>query len=333
MALAAARRDAAFGRVITHSRKVFLPLTQLCRDVCHYCTFAKAPRQLKQPYLGVDEALRIARQGAAMGCREALFTLGERPEDRHPAAREALDAMGFASTLDYLAHVARLVREETGLLPHFNPGTLTAEELARLRPLAPSMGLMLESTSERLCAKGGPHHGSPDKAPALRLQTLEDAGRLAIPFTSGLLIGIGETRAERIETLLALRDAHGRHGHLQEVIVQNFRAKLGTRMAKAPEPSLDELLWTIAAARLLLPTDVSVQVPPNLSPGALPQLLAAGIDDWGGISPLTPDHVNPEAPWPHLQQLAEATAQAGHFLEERLTVYPRFARELPRWVD
>lgn len=333
MALAAARRDAAFGRVITHSRKVFLPLTQLCRDVCHYCTFAKAPRQLKQPYLGVDEALRIARQGAAMGCREALFTLGEKPEDRHPAAREALDAMGFASTLDYLAHVARLVREETGLLPHFNPGTLTAEELARLRPLAPSMGLMLESTSERLCAKGGPHHGSPDKAPALRLQTLEDAGRLAIPFTSGLLIGIGETRAERIETLLALRDAHGRHGHLQEVIVQNFRAKLGTRMAKAPEPSLDELLWTIAAARLLLPTDVSVQVPPNLSPGALPQLLAAGIDDWGGISPLTPDHVNPEAPWPHLQQLAEATAQAGHFLEERLTVYPRFARELPRWVD
>ncbi len=333
MALAAARRDAAFGRVVTHSRKVFLPLTQLCRDVCHYCTFAKAPRGVKQPYMAVDEALRIARQGAAMGCREALFTLGEKAELRYAAAREALDAMGFASTLDYLAHVAQRVREETGLLPHVNPGTLSAEELARLRPLAPSMGLMLESTAERLCAKGGPHHGSPDKAPAARLQTLEDAGRLAIPFTSGLLIGIGETRQERIETLLALRDAHARHGHLQEVIVQAFRAKPGTRMANAPEPALDELLWTIAVARLLLPAEVSVQAPPNLSPGALPQLLAAGIDDWGGISPLTPDHVNPEAPWPHLQRLADETERAGHWLEERLTVYPRFARELPRWVD
>ena len=333
MALAAARRDAAFGRVITHSRKVFLPLTQLCRDVCHYCTFAQSPRRLAQAYLSVDEALRIARQGAALGCREALFTLGERPELRHAAARDALASMGFASTLDYLAHVAQRVREETGLLPHFNPGTLSADELQRLRPLAPSMGLMLESTAERLCAPGGPHHGSPDKAPALRLQTLEDAGRLAIPFTSGLLIGIGETRQERIHTLLALRDAHARHGHLQEVIVQNFRAKPGTRMAKAPEPALDELLWTLAVARLLLPADVSLQAPPNLSPGALPQLLAAGIDDWGGISPLTPDHVNPEAPWPHLQQLADETARAGHWLEERLTIYPRFARELPRWVD
>jgi FO synthase len=332
-ALAAGLRDRGFGNGVSYSRKVFIPLTHLCRDVCHYCTFAQVPRKLKAPYLTVDEVLEIARHGAAMGCKEALFTLGEKPELRYKAAREALAAMGFETTLDYLHHVAERVLQETGLLPHLNPGTLTRAELDRLRPVSPSMGIMLESLSDRLCEKGMPHYGSPDKVPAVRLQTLELAGEAGVPFTTGILIGIGETRRERIESLLAIRDVHRRHGHIQEIIVQNFRAKPDTKMAHAPEPDLDELLWTIAVARILFGADMSIQAPPNLSPGVLPQIVAAGINDWGGVSPLTPDFVNPEAPWPHLDELTRESAAAGKQLFERLTVYPSYVRQLDRWVD
>jgi FO synthase len=318
---------------VTYSKKVFIPLTHLCRDVCHYCTFAQAPRTLKASYMGLEEVLAVARAGAERGCKEALFTLGERPELRYPAARTALAEMGYASTLDYLGDAADAVLRETGLLPHLNPGTMTPAELATLRPVAPSMGIMLESTSERLCAKGMPHHGSPDKVPEVRLQTLRDAGEAGIPFTTGILIGIGETRLERIDSLLAIRDVHERYGHIQELIVQNFRAKPETRMAGAPEPDLDELLWTIAVARIVFGPSMSIQAPPNLSPGALRAIVGAGIDDWGGVSPLTPDFVNPEAPWPHLDELARETAHAGKHLHERLTIYPRFARRPERWVD
>jgi FO synthase len=330
---AATLRDHGFNNVVTYSRKVFIPLTHLCRDVCHYCTFAQVPRKVQAPYMSVDEVLQVARHGAAMGCKEALFTLGEKPELRYTAAREALAAMGFDTTLDYLLHVAERVYRETGLLPHLNPGTLTPDELARLRPVSPSMGIMLESLSDRLCEKGMPHYGSPDKVPAVRLQTLRDAGAARVPFTTGILIGIGETRLERVESLLAIRAVHEQYGHIQEIIVQNFRAKPDTKMARAPEPDLNELLWTIAVARLLFGPQMSVQAPPNLSPGVLAQIVAAGINDWGGVSPLTPDFVNPEAPWPHLDELARETARAGKLLQERLTVYPRYARELDAWVD
>ncbi len=332
-ALAGELRDRGHGSVVTYSRKVFIPLTQLCRDVCHYCTFARTPKRLAQPYLSVEAVLELCRRGAELGCQEALFTLGERPELRYGAARRALAELGFATTLDYLQHVAGRVLEETGLLPHINAGCMSARELAGLRRVSASMGIMLESASPRLCQKGMPHYGSPDKDPALRLRTLELAGEAAVPFTSGILIGIGETRRERIESLLALRAVHERHGHLQEVIVQNFRAKPGTLMAAAPEPDLAELLWTIAVARLVFGPQMAIQAPPNLSPGVLPQLVAAGINDWGGVSPLTPDHVNPEAPWPHLAQLARETAAAGKFLDQRLTLYPAYAREPGRWLD
>ena len=331
-AIAAEWRDAGFRNVVTYSRKVFFPLTHLCRDVCHYCTFAQVPRKLKAPYMSLDDVLEIARHGASLGCKEALFTLGEKPELRYKAAREGLEALGFESTLDYLEHVAAAVLNETGLLPHLNPGNMTPEELARLRRISPSMGIMLESTSERLCQKGMPHYGSPDKVPAVRLQTLADAGKARIPFTTGILIGIGETRRERIESLLAIRAIHAEYGHIQEIIVQNFRAKPETKMALAPEPDLDELLWTIAMARLIFGPEMSVQAPPNLSPGVLGQIVAAGINDWGGVSPLTPDFVNPEAPWPHLDDLARETALAGKHLHERLTVYPAYARALDTWV-
>ncbi len=331
-AIAAELRDEGFNNVVTYSRKVFIPLTHLCRDVCHYCTFAQVPRKLKAPYMTVDEVLEIARHGAEMGCKEALFTLGEKPELRYKAAREALAEMGFDSTLDYLQHVAQRVFEETGLLPHLNPGTMTPEELARLRTISPSMGIMLESTSERLCEKGMPHYGSPDKVPAVRLETLAHAGEAKVPFTTGILIGIGETRRERIESLLAIRDVHLQGGHVQEVIVQNFHAKPETKMAQAPEPDLNELLWTIAVARIVFGAHMSIQAPPNLSPGVLEQIVAAGINDWGGVSPLTPDFVNPEAPWPHLDDLAQATAVAGKDLHERLTVYPSYASDLDTWV-
>ena len=276
--------------------------------------------------------LEIARHGAEMGCKEALFTLGEKPELRYRAAREALAEMGFESTVDYLEHVATRVFEETGLLPHLNPGNLSAEELVRLRRISPSMGIMLESTSDRLTEKGMPHYGSPDKVPAVRLETLAEAGRQKVPFTTGILIGIGETRQERIESLLAIRAVHERYGHVQEVIVQNFRAKPETKMANAPEPDLNELLWTIACARIILGPTMSIQAPPNLSPGVLPQLVHAGINDWGGVSPVTPDFVNPEAPWPHLDELAQETRVTGKHLHERLTIYPSYATDLDTWA-
>ncbi len=332
-AVAAQLRDRGHGKLITYSRKVFIPLTHLCRDVCHYCTFAKTPRHIGQAYMTVEAVLELCRQGAANGCQEALFTLGEKPELRYSAARSALDEIGAATTLEYLRTVAAAVLAETGLLPHINAGCMTAEEIAMLRPVSASMGIMLESASARLCEKDMPHYGSPDKDPTRRLETIALAGQARVPFTSGILIGIGETRLERIEALLALRRLHEQYGHIQEIIVQNFRAKPGTRMARAPEPDLDDLLWTIAVARLLFGPTMSIQAPPNLSPGVLPQLIAAGINDWGGVSPVTPDHVNPEAPWPHLDLLASETAAAGKFLEQRLTVYPAYAQDGRRWLD
>ncbi len=326
-------RDRGHQNVITYSRKVFIPLTHLCRDVCHYCTFARTPKKIEQPYMPIEEVLELCRQGASVGCQEALFTLGEKPELRYSAARRALQEMGFSSTLDYVKEVARRVLAETGLLPHINAGCMDADEIAGLRQVSASMGIMLESASQRLCEKGMPHYGSPDKEPARRLQTLDLAGQAAVPFTSGILIGIGETRRERIESLLALRQVNTRYGHLQEIIIQNFRAKPGTLMSAAPEPDLNELLWTIAIARLIFGAQMNIQAPPNLSPGVLPQLVAAGINDWGGVSPITPDYVNPEAPWPQLERLADETAAAGKFLEQRLTVYPAYVVEGERWLD
>ena len=333
MAAARGLRDRRTGDVVTYSPKIFIPLTELCRDVCRYCTFAKTPGNVRAPYLSVDESIDIARRGAEAGCTEALFTLGDQPERRYRAAREALARMGFESTIDYLVHAARRVHEETGLLPHVNPGVMQREELARLREVSVSAGIMLESASRRLCEKGGPHHGSPDKDPEVRLATLDRAGELAVPFTTGILIGIGETRRERVESLLAIRDVHERHGHIQEMIVQNFRAKPGTPMAAAPEPSLEDHLWTIATARLVLGPDTSVQAPPNLRPGVLARLVEAGLDDWGGVSPITPDHVNPEAPWPHLAELARATESAGKSLAPRLALHPRYVADPQRWID
>ncbi len=324
---------AGFGETITYSRKVFIPLTQLCRDVCHYCTFAKAPRRLQRAYLTADEVLAIARAGHAADCKEALFTLGDKPEQRYAVARSSLDALGAASTLDYLQRMAKLVLEETGLLPHLNPGVMGADDLRRLRPVSASMGLMLESASDRLCERGGPHFGSPDKVPARRLATLRTAGELGIPMTTGLLIGIGETRRERVESLLALRAIQETHGHLQELIIQNFRAKPATKMAAAPEPAIEEQLWTIAVARLLFGPKLSIQAPPNLQPEGLGSLVRAGINDWGGVSPVTPDHVNPEAPWPHLAQLARATNAAGRDLIERLALVPEYAARPEVWTD
>jgi FO synthase len=324
---------AGHGPAVTYSRKVFIPLTQLCRDVCHYCTFAKAPRALASPFLTMEQALAIARAGDAVGCQEALFTLGDQPERRYAAARRFLAESGYDSTLDYLAAVAREVRAQTGLLPHLNPGVMTRADIEKLRPVSVSMGLMLETAAERLSARGGPHWGSPDKRPSVRLGTLEAAGEAAVPFTTGLLIGIGESRRERIEALLAIRALHLRFGHIQEVIIQNFRAKPGTRMAHAPEPSLEEHLWTVAVARLLLGPQMSIQAPPNLQAGALGALIRAGVNDWGGVSPVTPDHVNPEAPWPHLEALAAQTRAAGRVLLERLAVTPRYARQTEQWVD
>jgi FO synthase len=331
--VASVMRDRGHQNVITYSRKVFIPLTHLCRDVCHYCTFARTPKKIEQPYMPIEEVLELCRQGASVGCQEALFTLGEKPELRYSAARRALQEMGFSSTLDYVKEVARRVLAETGLLPHINAGCMDADEIAGLRQVSASMGIMLESASQRLCEKGMPHYGSPDKEPARRLQTLELAGQASVPFTSGILIGIGETRYERIESLLALRQVNERYGHLQEVIIQNFRAKPNTLMSAAPEPDLNELLWTIAIARLIFGAQMNIQAPPNLSPGVLPQLVAAGINDWGGVSPITPDYVNPEAPWPQLERLADETAAAGKFLEQRLTVYPAYVVEGERWLD
>jgi FO synthase len=337
---AAKVRDAhltAEGRpgIVTYSRKVFIPLTRLCRDRCHYCTFVTVPHRVPDAYLDRDEVLEIARQGAALGCKEALFTLGDRPEDRWPQAREWLDARGYSSTVDYLRSVAIAVLEETGLLPHLNPGVLSWEELTRLRPVAPSMGMMLETTADRLWSEpGAPHYGSPDKEPAVRLRTLTDAGRVNIPFTTGILIGIGETLTERAESIHAIRRISRQYGHIQEVIVQNFRAKPDTAMQAMPDADLHDLAATIAVTRLLLGSGVSVQAPPNLVGDEHELMLRAGIDDWGGVSPLTPDHVNPERPWPDIDRLAEWTARTGYTLRERLTVYPRYVKaNRGQWID
>src|SRR5436190_4296968 len=326
--LAAAQRPG----VITYSRKVFIPLTRLCRDRCGYCTFVTVPGRLDSPYLSPDEVLDIARQGAAIGCKEALFTLGDRPEGRWRQAREWLDASGYDDTLSYVRAMAVGVLEETGLLPHLNPGVLTWQDFARLKPVAPSMGMMLETTATRLFTdQGGPHYGSPDKDPAVRLRVLEDAGRSAVPFTTGILIGIGETMAERADSIFAIRKIAQEYGGIQEVIVQNFRAKPDTKMRGVPDADLDDLAATIAVARLVLGPSARIQAPPNLIGDAYRLILAAGIDDWGGVSPLTPDHVNPERPWPQIDDLARRTEAAGMVLRERLTVYPPYIRE--PWLD
>jgi 7,8-didemethyl-8-hydroxy-5-deazariboflavin synthase CofG subunit len=325
--------------IVTYSPKVFIPVTTLCRDRCHYCTFVDTPAKLVTkklpPYLDEDQVLAIAHQGAHLGCREALLTLGDRPEERWPIAREWLDDHGFASTIDYLAHLGRRITAETGLLVHHNPGVMSADELHRLRPTAPSMGMMLETTSRAVFElPGGAHFGSPDKDPTIRLQVLEDAGRARVPFTTGLLIGIGETIEDRAESLIALRDVHERHGHLQEVIIQNFRAKPATAMQSADDAEHDEYLAAVATARIVLGPDMRVQAPPNLSdPSELSRLLAAGVDDWGGISPLTADHVNPERPWPQLSDLRRLTRAAGFELRDRLTVHQPYVDDRDAWID
>ncbi len=325
---------AAAGRpgVITYSRKVFIPLTRLCRDRCAYCTFVTVPGRLESPYLSPDEVLQIARDGAELGCKEALFTLGDRPEARWKQAREWLDAHGYDDTLSYVRAMAIRVLEETGLLPHLNPGVLTWQDFQRLKPVAPSMGMMLETTARRLYTeRGGPHFGSPDKDPAVRLRVLQDAGRSSVPFTTGILIGIGETLAERADAIFAIRQVAREYGGIQEVIVQNFRAKPDTRMRAAPDAELADLAATIAVTRLVLGPSARIQAPPNLIGEEYPLILAAGIDDWGGVSPLTPDHVNPERPWPQIDALAARTAAGGFELTERLTIYPGYIRE--PWLD
>ncbi|HEV2781585.1 MAG TPA: bifunctional FO biosynthesis protein CofGH [Actinophytocola sp.] len=338
-AAAARVRDAglvAAGRpgVITYSGSVFVPLTRLCRDRCHYCTFATVPHRLPAAYLSPDEVLDIARAGAAQGCKEVLFTLGDRPEERWPAARTWLEEAGYADTLSYVRAMAIKVLEETGLLPHLNPGVLSWTELQRLKPVAASMGMMLETTAERLWSQpGGPHYGSPDKAPAVRLRVLEDAGRSAIPFTTGILIGIGETLAERVDSLFAIRRVARAYGGIQEVIVQNFRAKPDTAMRGMPDLEAAELAATVAVARLILGPKMRIQAPPNLIGDEFELLLRAGIDDWGGVSPVTPDHVNPERPWPRLAELAARTGGAGFTLAERLPVYPEYVLRPEPWLD
>jgi FO synthase len=344
LARASALRDeglAAAGRpgIITYSRKVFVPLTTLCRDRCHYCVFVDTPGQLRLKraplYMSDEQILRVVRAGQELGCKEALLTLGDRPEDRWPEARAWLDEHGYASTLDYVAHAARLITAETGLLAHLNPGVMTAAELHDLRPTAPSMGMMLETTSRAIFDEpGGAHYGSPDKDPDVRLQVIDDAGAAGIPFTTGILVGIGESVRDRAESLVALRDLHERHGHVQEVIVQNFRAKPGTAMRGAPDASLLEYIATVAVARIVLGPHMRIQAPPNLSdPAELDLLVRAGVDDWGGVSPLTADHVNPERPWPHLDDLAALTAASGFALRERLTAHPEYIGDADRWID
>ncbi|MGH9068726.1 MAG: 7,8-didemethyl-8-hydroxy-5-deazariboflavin synthase CofG, partial [Acidimicrobiales bacterium] len=327
-ARARAVRDGAHGRRVTWSPKVFIPLTMLCRDRCGYCTFAKAPARVASPFLDTDEVLAIAGAGVGAGCHEALFTLGERPEERFPAAREWLTGHGYASTVEYLAAMAALVRDEGGLLPHANAGALDAGELAALRPVAASQGMMIETLRPDLAC----HRSCPDKTPERRLATLEAAGELAIPFTTGILVGIGETEADRLAALEAIAGAHRRHGHVQEVIVQNFLPKAGTAMHAEPPCDPEAHLRAIALARLVLPPEIHVQAPPNLS-GDLPALLDAGMDDWGGVSPVTADHVNPERPWPAAEALEAATEAAGMVLAPRLTLYPRFTLDPGRWLD
>ena len=331
-AVAAGLRDRGKGRVVTFSPKVFIPLTRLCRDFCGYCTFRQSPQEAESLYLSPEEVLAVARAGERLGCTEALFTLGERPEQRYPEARQWLAARGYASTLEYLAAMGQLVVTETALLPHANPGTMSRRELAALQPYNPSMGLMLESVSPRLYQPGGPHEFAPSKRPRVRLRTLELAGELGIPFTTGLLIGIGETRRERIAALLEIRRLHRAYGHIQEVIIQNFRAKSDTPMGGVPDAAAGELRWTVVVARIILGPTVNLQVPPNLSAADYPDYLAAGINDWGGVSPLTIDYVNPEAPWPVLSELQERSREQGFELRPRLPVYPEYIVGSGNWL-
>jgi FO synthase len=322
---AAAVRDRFKGRSVSYSRKVFIPLTHLCRDYCGYCTFRADPQPGVQPYMTADEVLAVAEAGHRAGCKEALFSLGDQPERVFPEAKDFLKALGFDSTLQYLAAMCELVLERTGLLPHSNPGLMGLDDLRRLRETNISVGLMLESASPRLLRFGGPHWKAPDKVPSLRLRTIENAGELAMAFTTGILIGIGETAEERVDALMAIRAAHEQHGHIQEVIIQPFRAKPDIRMAQSPEPSNEDLQRTIAVARLILGGDMNIQSPPNLLSEDYPDLLKAGINDWGGISPVTKDFINPEAAWPQISSLGARTASAGFVLRERLAIYPEFS--------
>jgi FO synthase len=342
--VAARLRDEGLARAgragrITNSRKVFIPLTRLCRDRCHYCTFVTVPGKLRREghgmYLEIDQVVALARQGAALGCKEALFTLGDRPEDRWPEAAQWLAERGYSSTLDYVRAASVAVLEQTGLLPHLNPGVMSLDELNWLRPVAPSMGMMLETTARRLFTdKGQPHYGSPDKDPLVRLQVLRDAGAAKVPFTTGILVGIGENLTERAQSLLAMAQIHRTYGHIQEVIVQNFRAKPDTAMRGVPDAEMSEFLSAVAVARLVMGPDVAIQAPPNLvSHEECAALIASGIADWGGVSPLTPDHVNPERPWPNLDTLADLTSRCGFTLTERITAEPQYVLDRGRWID
>ena len=331
-ALASQMRDSGRGKVVTFSPKVFIPLTHLCRDFCGYCTFRHSPATAPSLYMSPEEVLAVARAGEKLGCTEALFTLGERPEQRYPEAKQWLSDRGYATTLEYLTDMCRLVLEETDLMPHANPGTMSRRELSALQPCNPSMGIMLESTSPRLYEEGGPHEFAPSKRPRVRLRTMELAGELGIPFTTGILIGIGETRRERIDAILEIRALHRTYGHIQEVIIQNFRAKPATPMEEADDAPAEELMWTVAVARILLGPDVNLQVPPNLSARDYPAYLDAGINDWGGVSPLTIDFVNPEAPWPALPDLQRNTRDKGFELKPRLPVYPEYFAGESEWL-
>ncbi len=326
-------RDEGHGQRVSYSRKVFIPLTRLCRDVCHYCTYAKVPSQVAAPYLSPSEVLSVAQAGQRAGCKEALFTLGDKPELRYRHARDWLSENGFESTLHYVYAMAQQVLESTGMLPHINAGVMSPDELAMLRRVSASQGLMLEALAPRLSDKGGPHFGSPDKDPFLRLQNIRHAGELNIPFTTGILIGIGETRQERLRALRVLKSLHAQYGHIQEIIIQNFRAKPGTKMAGAAEPDIHDLAWTVAAARIIFGPQMNIQVPPNLNRGYSATLIRAGINDWGGVSPVTPDHVNPEASWPTLQVLAAETEDADKTLVERLAIYPAYLKDSTKWLD
>jgi len=321
---AAELRDRHKGKTVTFSPKLFIPLTNLCRDFCGYCTFRRAPDEAGARTMTLDEVRRVVLQGQGLGCTEVLFSLGDRPEAIYPEMRDFLSRMGLRRTLDYLYQACKMVLEESALLPHSNPGLMGKRDLARLKQVNVSLGLMLENLSERLLLPSGPHFNAPDKKPALRLKTIEEAGRLRIPFTTGILIGIGESWLERIDSLFAIRELHERYGHIQEVIIQNFRAKPEIPMRDHPEPSVEEMLKTIALARLILGGEMNIQAPPNLTPESYPLYLRAGINDWGGVSPLTPDYINPEAPWPALALLGRKTAEAGYRLRPRLAVYPEF---------
>ncbi len=332
LAAAASLRDRGRGRKISFSKKVFIPLTTLCRDYCGYCTFRKDPGEPGAHTMTPEEVVALVQAGARLGCKEALFSLGDKPEAAFPAHRDFLRRMGHRTTLGYLREICELVLKESPLFPHANPGVMSERDMATLREVNVSMGLMLETVSERLLGPRMAHDRAPDKVPARRLKTIEWAGKLQIPFTTGILIGIGETHAERVDSLLAIRRLHERYGHIQEVIIQNFRTKPGIPMQHHPEPSAGDMLRTVAVARLLLGPDMNLQAPPNLSPETYPRLIAAGLNDWGGISPLTLDHINPEAPWPRIVELRQATGAAGYELRERLAIYPEYAGR-PEFLD